>query len=109
MKFVRNRAPNVLNDTDANQASYRTLEDTVSVGAASGVGVMTTTNETTTNSAAGDGRGGGGGGGSGGGGEATEKVFTIDEAVEKIGFGRFQFKLSMLTGLAWVKEMKMKK
>jgi hypothetical protein len=29
-------------------------------------------------------------------------MFTIDEAVEKIGFGRFQLKLSFLTGLAWM-------
>jgi len=30
------------------------------------------------------------------------KYYTIDQAVEKIGFGLFQFKLSMLTGLAWM-------
>ena len=30
------------------------------------------------------------------------ETFTIDEAVEKMGFGRFQMRLSMLTGLAWV-------
>lgn len=31
-----------------------------------------------------------------------QKYYTVDEAVEKIGFGRFQFKLSMLSGLAWM-------
>ncbi len=30
------------------------------------------------------------------------KYYTVDQAVEKIGFGLFQFKLSMLTGLAWM-------
>ena len=29
-------------------------------------------------------------------------TFTIDDAVEKIGFGRFQIKLSLLTGIAWM-------
>jgi hypothetical protein len=28
-----------------------------------------------------------------------KETFTIDEAVEKMGFGMFQFKLSLLTGL----------
>lgn len=31
------------------------------------------------------------------------KYYTVDQAVEKIGFGLFQFKLSMLSGLAWVR------
>jgi hypothetical protein len=30
------------------------------------------------------------------------ETFSIDMAVEKMGFGRFQMKLSLLTGLAWV-------
>jgi hypothetical protein len=30
-------------------------------------------------------------------------TFTIDEAVEMLGFGMFQVKLSLLTGLAWVR------
>ncbi|RXN10363.1 synaptic vesicle 2-related -like protein [Labeo rohita] len=30
------------------------------------------------------------------------ETFTVEEAVEAIGFGRFQWKLSMLTGVAWV-------
>uniref|UniRef100_A0A9J8C4C6 SV2 related protein b n=2 Tax=Cyprinus carpio TaxID=7962 RepID=A0A9J8C4C6_CYPCA len=30
------------------------------------------------------------------------KTFTVEEAVEAIGFGRFQWKLSMLTGVAWM-------
>lgn len=30
------------------------------------------------------------------------ETFTIDQAVEAMGFGRFQIKLSLLTGLAWV-------
>ncbi|XP_041916397.1 synaptic vesicle 2-related protein-like isoform X2 [Alosa sapidissima] len=29
-------------------------------------------------------------------------TFTVEEAVEAIGFGRFQWKLSMLTGVAWM-------
>lgn len=28
--------------------------------------------------------------------------FTVEEAVEKIGFGRFQWKLSLFTGSAWM-------
>ncbi|KHN77735.1 Putative transporter [Toxocara canis] len=28
--------------------------------------------------------------------------FTVDEAVELLGFGKFQIKLSILTGLAWM-------
>ena len=28
--------------------------------------------------------------------------FTVDDAVEYLGFGSFQIKLSLLTGLAWV-------
>lgn len=28
--------------------------------------------------------------------------FTVDDAVEYLGFGKFQAKLSILTGLAWV-------
>lgn len=28
--------------------------------------------------------------------------FTVDEAVEYLGFGRFQFTLSFLVGLAWM-------
>ncbi|EGT56656.1 hypothetical protein CAEBREN_14991 [Caenorhabditis brenneri] len=31
-----------------------------------------------------------------------EKTFTVDEAVEALGFGRFQLKLSILTGMAWM-------
>ncbi|XP_042612116.1 synaptic vesicle 2-related protein-like isoform X2 [Cyprinus carpio] len=30
------------------------------------------------------------------------ETFTVEEAVEAIGFGRFQWKLSMLTGVAWM-------
>ncbi|XP_016121894.1 synaptic vesicle 2-related protein-like, partial [Sinocyclocheilus grahami] len=29
-------------------------------------------------------------------------TFTVEEAVEAIGFGKFQWKLSMLTGVAWM-------
>lgn len=29
-------------------------------------------------------------------------VYTVDEAVEYLGFGRFQLTLSFLTGLAWM-------
>uniref|UniRef100_A0A8C4RB33 SV2 related protein n=1 Tax=Eptatretus burgeri TaxID=7764 RepID=A0A8C4RB33_EPTBU len=32
----------------------------------------------------------------------TDDVFTVEEAVEAIGFGKFQWKLSMITGLAWM-------
>uniref|UniRef100_A0A8R1HUC3 MFS domain-containing protein n=1 Tax=Caenorhabditis japonica TaxID=281687 RepID=A0A8R1HUC3_CAEJA len=31
-----------------------------------------------------------------------EKTFTVDDAVEALGFGRFQLKLSILTGMAWM-------
>ncbi|CAB3402973.1 unnamed protein product [Caenorhabditis bovis] len=31
-----------------------------------------------------------------------EKTFTVDDAVEALGFGKFQIKLSILTGLAWM-------
>jgi hypothetical protein len=31
-----------------------------------------------------------------------KETYRIDEAVEKIGFGRFQLKLSFVTGLAWM-------
>lgn len=31
-----------------------------------------------------------------------QEIFTIDDAVEKMGFGRFQIKLSLVTGLAWM-------
>lgn len=34
---------------------------------------------------------------------AEPKYYTVDQAVEKIGFGLFQFKLSLLSGLAWVR------
>ncbi|CAI5446212.1 unnamed protein product [Caenorhabditis angaria] len=34
--------------------------------------------------------------------EQDEKTFTVDEAVEALGFGRFQLKLSILTGMAWM-------
>uniref|UniRef100_UPI00358F2235 synaptic vesicle 2-related protein n=2 Tax=Myxine glutinosa TaxID=7769 RepID=UPI00358F2235 len=32
----------------------------------------------------------------------TDDVFTVEDAVDAIGFGRFQWKLSMITGLAWM-------
>ncbi|XP_028621239.1 synaptic vesicle 2-related protein [Grammomys surdaster] len=32
----------------------------------------------------------------------TDDTFMVEDAVEAIGFGRFQWKLSVLTGLAWV-------
>lgn len=31
-------------------------------------------------------------------------TFTVEDAVEAIGFGRFQWKLSMLTGVSWVRD-----
>ena len=30
------------------------------------------------------------------------RTFTVEEAVEKIGFGKFQWRLSILTGMAWM-------
>ena len=30
------------------------------------------------------------------------ETFTVDKAVEQLGFGKFQFLLSLLCGLAWV-------
>ncbi|XP_041754022.1 synaptic vesicle 2-related protein isoform X1 [Coregonus clupeaformis] len=32
----------------------------------------------------------------------TEDTFTVEDAVEAIGFGKFQWKLSILTGLSWM-------
>ncbi|KAM4634747.1 synaptic vesicle 2-related protein-like [Polymixia lowei] len=32
----------------------------------------------------------------------TEETFTVEDAVEAIGFGKFQWKLSILTGLSWM-------
>ncbi|XP_064618539.1 synaptic vesicle 2-related protein-like isoform X2 [Lineus longissimus] len=32
----------------------------------------------------------------------SEEVFTVDQAVDRIGFGIFQVKLSFLTGLSWM-------
>ncbi|XP_043571191.1 synaptic vesicle 2-related protein [Chiloscyllium plagiosum] len=32
----------------------------------------------------------------------TDDVFMVEDAVEAIGFGKFQWKLSILTGLAWM-------
>ncbi|XP_067911654.1 synaptic vesicle 2-related protein [Heterodontus francisci] len=32
----------------------------------------------------------------------TDDVFIVEDAVEAIGFGKFQWKLSVLTGLAWM-------
>lgn len=29
-------------------------------------------------------------------------TFTVEEAVEKTGFGKFQWRLSILTGMAWM-------
>ena len=33
---------------------------------------------------------------------ASDGVFTVEEAVDTIGFGRFQTKFTLLVGLAWV-------
>ncbi|GAA6217082.1 synaptic vesicle 2-related protein-like isoform X1 [Lates japonicus] len=32
----------------------------------------------------------------------TEETFTVDDALEVIGFGKFQWKISLLTGLSWL-------
>lgn len=32
-------------------------------------------------------------------------TFTVGDAVEALGFGRFQVKLSLLTGMAWVSDL----
>ncbi|XP_008303324.1 synaptic vesicle 2-related protein-like [Stegastes partitus] len=34
--------------------------------------------------------------------DKIEETFTVDEALEAIGFGKFQWKISLLTGLSWV-------
>lgn len=34
-------------------------------------------------------------------------TFMVEDAVEAIGFGKFQWKLSVLTGLAWVSTVKL--
>eukprot|EP00080_Pristionchus_pacificus_P017553 PDM77573.1 svop-1 [Pristionchus pacificus] len=36
------------------------------------------------------------------GGTERRKTYTVDDAVETLGFGRFQLKLSVLAGLAWM-------
>lgn len=33
------------------------------------------------------------------------ETFTLDEALEAIGFGKFQWKISLLTGLSWVRQL----
>ncbi|KAM8742834.1 synaptic vesicle 2-related protein [Acanthopagrus schlegelii] len=40
--------------------------------------------------------------GSGPGFDQTEETFTVDDALEAIGYGKFQWKLSLLTGLSWI-------
>ncbi|XP_035523979.1 synaptic vesicle 2-related protein-like [Morone saxatilis] len=32
----------------------------------------------------------------------TEETFTVDDALEAIGFGKFQWKICLLTGLSWI-------
>ncbi|XP_068561624.1 synaptic vesicle 2-related protein-like [Cebidichthys violaceus] len=32
----------------------------------------------------------------------TEETFTVDDALEAFGFGKFQWKMSVLTGLSWI-------
>ncbi|XP_026209573.1 synaptic vesicle 2-related protein-like isoform X2 [Anabas testudineus] len=32
----------------------------------------------------------------------TEETYTVDDALEAIGFGKFQWKISLLTGLSWI-------
>ncbi|XP_049909750.1 synaptic vesicle 2-related protein-like [Epinephelus moara] len=34
--------------------------------------------------------------------DKTEETFTIDDVLEGIGFGKFQWKMSILTGLSWI-------
>ncbi|KAM9338673.1 synaptic vesicle 2-related protein [Symphorus nematophorus] len=34
--------------------------------------------------------------------DQTEETFTVDDALEAIGFGKFQWKISLLTGLSWI-------
>ncbi|XP_040014005.1 synaptic vesicle 2-related protein-like [Xiphias gladius] len=34
--------------------------------------------------------------------DKTEETFTVDDALEAIGFGKFQWKISLLTGLSWI-------
>ncbi|PIO30811.1 hypothetical protein AB205_0030220 [Aquarana catesbeiana] len=36
----------------------------------------------------------------------TDDTFMVEDAVEAIGFGKFQWKLSILTGLAWASNNK---
>ncbi|NXS78315.1 SVOP protein, partial [Erpornis zantholeuca] len=37
----------------------------------------------------------------------TDDTFMVEDAVEAIGFGKFQWKLSVITGLAWANAMEM--
>ncbi|XP_023125808.2 synaptic vesicle 2-related protein-like isoform X1 [Amphiprion ocellaris] len=34
--------------------------------------------------------------------DKTEETFTVDDVLEVIGFGKFQWKISLLTGLSWI-------
>ncbi|XP_029300467.1 synaptic vesicle 2-related protein [Cottoperca gobio] len=34
--------------------------------------------------------------------DQAEETFTVDDALEAIGFGKFQWKMSVLTGLSWI-------
>lgn len=34
------------------------------------------------------------------------ETYTVDDALEAIGFGKFQWKISLLTGLSWVRILK---
>jgi hypothetical protein len=111
LNYVRNRNP--ITQQDSTEMSYTSLEDEASQSNQEGTQVnqtiprsysstydfKATSNELEDNENAGEGV------------EATnesitnsseKKYYTVDQAVEKIGFGLFQFKLSMLSGLAWV-------
>lgn len=35
--------------------------------------------------------------------DSVNKIFTVDEAIDTLGFGKFQIMLSLLTGFAWVR------
>lgn len=107
IKYVRNRNP--LNQTDSTELNYTNLEDettntepqrqiprsyssTADFKASSdndnNEPRLSNQSESTSESNTGS--------------NEPPKYYTVDQAVEKIGFGRFQLKLSILSGLAWM-------
>jgi len=91
IKYVRNRNPLSENGSQSGNTPYSNLEDdSISVKSSVPKSYSSTAIHTENEFAEASNS------------SSDTKTFTIDQAVEKIGFGRFQFKLSLLTGLAWM-------